>query len=119
KDTQDKSTTYTTDKEIRMIYKLTQEAPDEKLRDIARKTFFIQQQDATDEQNRRFETIPSPWEDMDTDYTSRSTAPTDNYAPGSHREWKKRARKGGKKAYGERAQRDVPLWMTALVDYRK
>lgn len=119
KDTRDKSTTYTTDKEIRMIYKLTQEAPDEKLRDIARKTFFIQQQDARDENNRTFETIPSPWEEMDNDYASRSTTATDNYAPGAHREWQKRTRKGGKKAYGDRAQKDVPTWITELVDYRK
>jgi hypothetical protein len=119
KDTRDKSTTYTTDKEIRMIYKLTQEAPDEKLRDIARKTFFIQQQDATDENNRTFETIPSPWEEMDNDYTTRSTTATDNYAPGAHREWKKRTRKGGKNAYDERSQKDVPTWITELVDYHK
>ncbi|WP_437890797.1 hypothetical protein [Phytobacter sp. V91] len=119
KGTRDKSTTFTTDKEIRMIYKLTEEAPDPKLNDIAKKTFFFVEQDATDEAHRMFKTIPSPWASLDTDYSSRSTEDTDNYGPDGQQKWASRTRKGNQMAYKDRMQDNIPLWMKELSDYRK
>src|SRR5262249_20301117 len=117
--TRAKTTTFATDREIRMIYKLTEEVPDAEVRHIAKLTFYFQQQNAADVNNRTFETIPRPWDQLDTDYTSRSTAATDNFAPGGQIAWASRTRSGNRAAYLTRNTNDVPLWVRELIVFKE
>ncbi len=105
--TRAKSTEYTTDREIRMIYKLTEELPSEGLRDIARRTFFFVEQDATDEAHRSFAVMPRPWDD--------AAGPTaTGYTPDGAAAWTGRTRSGGRDAYPRRAEAEVPSWVRRL-----
>jgi hypothetical protein len=118
--TVEKTKEYTTDREIRMIYKLTEEHPDAEVRAIARKTFFFQEQTVAAQQ-RTFTTIPRPWDVLDTDYSTRSTQPHDNFDPAQQRSWATRTRKHGP-AYSARAADALPGWiakLTAIKDEAK
>ena len=116
----DKTEAYTTDREIRMIYKLTEEHPDAEVRAIAKKTFFFQEQTVSGPQ-RTFTTIPRPWDVLDTDYSSRSTKAHDNFDPAQQRAWATRPRKHGQ-AYSGRGVDALPGWvakLTAIKDEAK
>ena len=118
--TVEKTEGYTTDREIRMIYKLTEEHPDAEVRAIAKKTFFFQEQTASPQQ-RTFTTIPRPWDVLDTDYSSRSTQPHDNFDPAQQGTWATRTRKHGP-AYTARGAGALPGWvakLTAIKDEAK
>jgi hypothetical protein len=111
--TVEKTKAYTTDREIRMIYKLTEEHPDPEVRAIAKKTFFFQEQTVTGPQ-RMFTTIPRPWDALDTDYSQRSTQSHDNFDPAQQRSWATRTRKHGQ-AYSARGPDAIPGWITKLT----
>jgi hypothetical protein len=116
----DKTKEYTTDREIRMIYKLTEEHPDAEVRAIAKQTFFFQEQTVSPQQ-RTFTTIPRPWDVVDTDYSQRSTQPHDNFDPAQQRSWATRTRKHGQ-VYSARAADALPGWiakLTAIKDEAK
>ena len=117
----DKTAAYTTDREIRMIYKLTEEHPDGEVRAIAKQTFFFQEQTVSATQQRAFASIPRPWDVLDTDYSSRSTQAHDNFDPTQQRAWAARPRKHGQ-AYTGRAPDAIPGWvakLTAIKDEAK
>jgi hypothetical protein len=110
----DKTEAYTTDREIRMIYKLTEEHPDAEVRAIAKQTFFFQEQKVSVSQQRTFDTIPRPWDVLDTDYSSRSTKAHDNFDPAQQQAWAARPRKHGQ-AYTTRTAVAIPGWVTKLT----
>jgi len=114
-----KTKEYTTDREIRMIYKLIEEIPDADIRGIARRTFFFQEQDARDPAARTFTTIPRPWDALDTDYSLRSTQADDNFDPAQQARWATRTRKDNRAAYHARAGNDVPLWIRELIEVKR
>ncbi|HAT6977730.1 TPA: hypothetical protein JAN54_05530 [Legionella pneumophila] len=92
---------YYSSAELRMIYKLMEEIPDDDIKKIMRNTFFLKEMTTKKSDKNLFKTLENPWDSHE--------------LIGGGIFWKKRQRKDNKVSYDARPKEFQPNWVHDLI----
>lgn len=87
--------------ELRMVYKLMEEIPDNDIKKIMRDTFFLKEMTEKKSRKNLFKTLENPWDSHE--------------LVGGGVFWKKRQRKDNKNSYDSRPKESIPNWVNDLI----